>query len=291
MRRAKRRGSSTEEENKWFEGEKYKFNWLVDKAQFISNRIGPHIASPRQGYGTWLWIRACVTSASMIRLFEPHIAGNARYIDHASIAALSRALIENVATCIYLSDQSVSDDEWNARRLIMRLNDQINRASFLRQIGQLPEAPPEKVVNEIRAELEANATFNTLPRNQRGKILNGSNMFLHGRHKTMLAFGWGDDITAGVYKYLSSHAHSTAMAFSRTEANRVYEPDSNASKVTAGFAIEHARRALGTGCLHMVELFPYVEAAFDELVFIALKKGYQPPLQAPPMDAPEQAAS
>ena len=95
----------------------------------------------------------------------------------------------------------------------------------------------------------------------------------------MLVFGWGDEVTAGVYKYLSSHAHSTAMAFARTEANRIYEPDSNASKVTAGFAIDHVRKALGTGCLFMVSLFPYVEAAFDELVFISLKNEYRLPLR------------
>jgi len=183
----------------------------------------------------------------MIRLFEPHVAGNARYLDHASIAALSRALIENVATCIYLSDQAVSEEEWNARRLIMHLNDLINRRAFLRQIGQMREGNSKKIEEELRTKLQANSAFTALTRDQRGKILNGSNMFLHGRHKTMLAFGWGDDRTAGVYKYLSSHAHSTAMAFSRTEMNQVYEPHSNASKVTAGFAIEHARMALGTG--------------------------------------------
>jgi hypothetical protein len=165
----------------------------------------------------------------------------------------------------------------------MHLNDLINRRTFLRQIGQLGEDLLEGTETEFRAKLEANTAFTSLPRDARGKIMNGSNMFLHGRHDAMLAFGWGDELTAGVYKYLSAHAHSTAMAFSRTEANRIYEPDSNASKVTAGFAIEHARKALGTGCLHMVSLFPYVEAAFDELVFISLKNDYPPPLKAPPV--------
>src|ERR1700712_4287026 len=115
MSKNRRPRINTTEENEWFENQKTKFVWLTEQAQFISNRIGKQIANPRQGYGTWLWLRACVTSASMIRLFDPHIAGNARYIDHASLAALARALIENVSACIYLSDQSVSDEEWDAR--------------------------------------------------------------------------------------------------------------------------------------------------------------------------------
>jgi hypothetical protein len=161
----------------------------------------------------------------------------------------------------------------------MRLNDLVNRRTFLRQIGQSGEGNWDAIESKLRGELEANSVFKTLSPDKRGKLLNGSNMFLHGRHKTMLVFGWGDERTAGVYKYLSSHAHTTAMAFLRTELNEVYEPHSNASKVTAGFAIEHARNALGTGCLHMIELFPYVEATFDELVFIALKQEYRPPMK------------
>jgi hypothetical protein len=229
MSKQKRRRTTPAEENKWFESQKIKFIWLTEQAQFISNRIGKQIANPRQGYGTWLWLRACVTSASMIRLFEPQVAGNARYLDHASLAALARALIESVAACIYLSDQSVSDDEWSARKAIMRLNDFVNRRTFLRQIGQLGEDNWGDIESKLRGELEGNSVFQSLSPDKRGKLLNGSNMFLHGRHKTMLVFGWGDERTAGVYKYLSSHAHTTAMAFLRTELNEVYEPHSNAS--------------------------------------------------------------
>jgi hypothetical protein len=287
MSKKRRPRINTTEENDWFENQKTKFAWLTEQAQVISNRIGKQIANPRQGYGTWLWLRACVTSASMIRLFEPHIAGNARYIDHASLAALARAHIENVSACIYLSDQSVSDEEWDARKLIMRLNDLVNRRTFLRQLGQPVEDDWNDIEAQFRDQLESNPVFKAVPPDKRGKLLNGSNMLLHGRHNTMLVFGWGDEMTAGVYKYLSSHAHTTAMAFLRTELNEVYEPHSNASKVTAGFAIEHARQTLGTGCLHMIELFPYVEAAFGELVFVALKQDYRPPVKSygPPANA------
>jgi hypothetical protein len=126
MGRAKRNYPTTEEEDKWFEGQKVKFSWVCEQAKFISNRVGKQIASPRHGYATWLWLRACITSTSMTRLFDPQIAGKARYIDHASLAALARTLIENVAACVYLGDHTVSEDEWNARRLVMLLNDRIN---------------------------------------------------------------------------------------------------------------------------------------------------------------------
>ena len=265
MRRPRR--PNTKAQNEWYERQKSGFAWIADKAQFISGHIGRKIANPRQGYASWLWMRACVTASSIVRLFEPHHAGAMNYIDHPSINALARAIIENIATCIYFGDEAISSDKWEARRLIMMVNDRVNREKFLRQIGQLPKEPSPKVLNRMKADLEANPVFQELPKAQRGKILDGSNMFIRGRHNALLVFGWGNEVTAGVYKFLSSHAHTTAFSFLRTEVNRVYEADSNASQVAAGFAIEHARMALGTGCRHMVHLFPYVEASFDTLVW------------------------
>lgn len=48
----------------------------------------------------------------------------------------------------------------------------------------------------------------------------------------MLKLGWGEDLTRGIYKYLSNQAHSLAMAFRRTEANKVYEQGTVYPKVT-----------------------------------------------------------
>jgi hypothetical protein len=270
---------TVEEQNEWYETRKRGFAWVTDQAQFISSRIGHQIANDRQGYASWLWMRACVTASSIVRLFEPHHAGTVDYIDHPSLNALSRALIENIATCIYFGDETLNEDEWNARRLIMMVNDRVNRQIFLRQIGQLRGEASQDVLNEMKAELEANPVFQDFTRDRHGKILNGSNMFIHGRHNALLVFGWGDEVTAGVYKFLSSHAHTTAFSFLRTEVNRVYEADSTASKVAAGFAIDHARMALGTGCRHMVQLFPYVEATFNDLVWSSLARDYAPPVR------------
>jgi hypothetical protein len=67
-----------------------------------------------------------------------------------------------------------------------------------------------------------------IPAARRKRLLAGEDMFIEGRHQAMLAFGWGDQLTRGVYKYVSSHARSTALAFRRTEVNRVYAKNSGA---------------------------------------------------------------
>jgi hypothetical protein len=153
----------------------------------------------------------------------------------------------------------------------------INRGQFLTQTDKKQKPPPARLVEKHQQLLLGNPAFMVFPAARRKRLLAGEDMFVDGRHQAMLAFGWGDQLTRGVYKYLSSHAHSTALAFRRTEKNRVYSPNSGASQVVAGFAIEFASKAFGLGCLHMLELFPYVEATFDPLIISSLRNDYKLP--------------
>jgi hypothetical protein len=265
-----------DDEFTFFEGQKSKFKWVAEQARFISGNIGVHVPPPLQGYATWLFIRACVTSVSMIRLFDEQETGNEKlqYLDHPSIAALARALIENIAVLIYFADGTLSEDEWLCRKHIIDLHDAINRGQFLAQIDPGQQPPPKKLLERLRKKLTDSPAFMAIPAARRKRLLDGEDMFIEGRHQAMLVFGWGDQTTRGAYKYLSSHAHSTALAFHRTETNQLYAPRSRASRATAGFAVEFASHALGRGCIHMLGLFPYVEAIFDPLILAGLKRDY-----------------
>jgi hypothetical protein len=128
---------------------------------------------------------------------------------------------------------------------------------------------------ELRQRLEANVFFKTINPKRRQTLLDGADMFIVSRHDAMLALGWGDDATRGIYKYLSNQAHTLAMAFHRTAKNDLYSTDSAGAQVTAAFALTWARRALGAACLHMIALFPDIELEFSELVLAALEIEYR----------------
>jgi hypothetical protein len=262
----------------FFDEQKSNFIWLTKQAQLISNRVGPQIASPRHGYATWLFIRACVTAGSLTQLFDGQTTEkNAiTYLDHPSIAALSRALIENIAVLIYFTESKLTADEWRCRRDIVHLHDLINRGQFLTQLDPKQKSPPEEFLENARNRLLTNPAFTSIAASRRKRLLAGEDMFIDGRHQAMLVFGWGDERTRGVYKYLSSHAHSTALAFTRTEQNRIYSAKSGGPHAVAAFAVEFAKKALGVGCLHMAGLFPYVEATFDPLIFSSIRSQYKP---------------
>jgi hypothetical protein len=268
-----KRRQATPEEEKFFADERTRFTAMGKYSLLISNAIGRQFVDERRGIATWLFMRACVTSITIEGLFNPKEAGyGAKYLDHASIASLARALIENISVMLYVGDISISEDEWKCRRYLIDLHDCCNRIAFLKMLG--PQKPQEKAIKALTDRLHKNSYFKTIPEKRQKRLLAGEDMYISGRHAAMLKLGWGEDITRGVYKYLSNHAHSLPMSFHRTELNSVYQQDSPAAKVAAGFATEFARKALGLGCMHMIALFPYVEAKFDPAILAALKLEY-----------------
>jgi hypothetical protein len=166
----------------FFNDQKSHFVWLAKQAQQISYRVGPHIAKPSHGYATWLFIRACVTAGSLTQLFEGQRANNnaITYLDHPSIAALGRALIENIAVLIYFTDAKLTESEWRCRRDIVHLHDLINRGQFLTQLDPAQKPPADNFLKNAKGRLLKNPTFMSIPAARRKRLLAGEDMFMDG---------------------------------------------------------------------------------------------------------------
>jgi Family of unknown function (DUF5677) len=270
---------SLKQAEEYYASERSRFCGLARHALLFSNRIGQRETNAPRIWASWLFMRACVTTQSIQQLYDPPPSGygDARYLDHGSIAGLCRALIENIAVLLYIGDATLNGDEWMCRKYVIDLHDYRNRNEFLSLINnEIPAATEEKTFRFLKERLENNPFFKTIPSKRQKRLLNGDDMFIEGRHAAMLKLGWGDELTKGVYKYLSQQAHSQSMAFHRTEVNRMYERNSPGAKVVVGFATEFARKALGVGFLRMLSLFPDAELAFDPVVLSAIKVEYTP---------------
>lgn len=261
-------------EEGYFRDASARFTGLTKHAILISNKIGRHVASHPAGLASWLFLRACVTSKSIEALLIPIDHGfGGSYLDHGSIASLCRGLIENVAVMRYIGDIDISEDEWKCRHYIIQIHDAQNRIEFLDLMG-IPAKGAARSMVILEKKLRDNAFFQTLPARRQKRLIGGDDMFVGGRHEAMLVFGWGDDLTRAVYKYLSQQSHSLSMSFQRTEINRVYEGDSPYAKMVAGYSLTFAGRALGFGFLHAIKLFPFIESSFDPTVLAALRTEY-----------------
>jgi hypothetical protein len=127
--------------------------------------------------------------------------------------------------------------------------------------------------------LRNNAYFSSLPAKIQKRLLTADDMYINGRMNALRNIGWSDDHTKAIYKYLSMQAHTMPMSFHRTEANKMYADESEYARVVAGFAVEHARQALGAACLRILALFPDIEGKFSAAALRALKDDYGPQLR------------
>jgi hypothetical protein len=270
---------STSDPIEYFRLEKEKFEWLAGRAALVSNAIGHELSDERRVMASWLFTRACVTAQSLVQLLDPpqNNFGKVRYLDHGSIAALSRCMLENTIVFLYVGDAEPSDDEWICRRYLIDLHDYHERTQFLRLLGTMdaPEEELKETLQMLQDRLRSNSHFKSLHQKQQKLLLEGKEMFIGGKSRIFATLGWSDDQRRGLYKYLSNQTHTGPMAFHRTVEQRLYDKDSQVPKGIAGIAISIARVCLGVSSLRMLSLFPSIEAAFEPSVLDSLQKDYQ----------------
>jgi hypothetical protein len=291
MPKKQKSGQTQDREAAFFAEECTKFRGVVAHAVLVGNRIGRRDVGEKRGYASWLFVRACLIARTIESAFDPLPTGfgDARWLDHASIAILCRAIIECISVMLYIGDIDAGEDEWLCRKFLFILHEDVNRTSFLEAISYgYDETLAEKKLTNARSQLADNPYFKALPDSRKKRLLKGDDMYIEGRHEAMLKFGWGEKLTRGVYKYLSNQAHSLPMSFARTAANALYANDSAGAKVTAAFGIEFARKALGYGCVHMFRLFHDTELAIDQVVVAGLKEAYIPKAGPTPTTSPGQ---
>ncbi|WP_316367928.1 DUF5677 domain-containing protein [Candidatus Thiodiazotropha sp. CDECU1] len=160
------------------------------------------------------------TRAVSIAVLAPYSPWSNKIVEHwdyASIASLTRALLEIRLAFFYLCAEPCSDDEWQCRWNIFNIHDCQSR---LRLFSELPD-PPEDVsgfqeqLNELQGRLTANVFFATIASNQQKQFLNGNRAYLHPLEEIANRAGVDLHTFRWLYKFLSSHVHGLPMAFYR----------------------------------------------------------------------------
>ena len=187
---------------KWFAEETIKYAGLLKQSHVVGNAVGNRHADPLRVIASWLYTRICVTGMTLSQILEPVSTGygSAAYLDHASIAILGRALIENAAVLLYVCDHAIGTDEWECRRSLIDLHDFVNRSRYITRSILPPRMTFQDDLKEFRQRLETNAFFKTIHPKRQRTLLEGADMFVEGRHEAMLMLGWGEDATRGIYK-------------------------------------------------------------------------------------------
>jgi hypothetical protein len=232
----------------------------------ISRAVGIKHPDPRRRWANLLFHRLWKAGCSVLMLcdFERRNLQQSEIslLDHASVAALVRNILEVSAMFAYLSDLGISEPEWNLRRLVLELHDTTARCKFLKHIGdtKTEEATEFRTkIDTLRTTIKSDAQFQALNAENQHKLLSGMALYINGLRGVVREAGWDADHFDAMYVALSNYAHGAPMSFYRS----VSEPDEPAAGITpdyqyavAGLSLEYATDLLDFACRRMFNFYP-----------------------------------
>lgn len=156
-------------------------------------------------------------SVAVLAPFSPWPKKLIEHWDYASMATLTRSLLEIRLAFFYLCTEPCPENEWYCRWTVFNIHD---CASRLRLFSELPNAPEDvagfkEQLDELRARLRENSFFSAIPGNQQKQFINGDRAYLSPLEDIATRAGVDLHTFRWLYKFLSSHVHGLPMAFYR----------------------------------------------------------------------------
>jgi hypothetical protein len=245
-----------------------RFEGVMMLLSLISARVKGKPTTLSHSLATAILGRMCVTAMSTQVLFKDHEDKRLVFLDSASIAILSRALIEAGIMYWYLTEP-VGDEVWAFRLQVMKVHDAAARVRFWKAL--MPEeADKERVVlAELRDELKQMPLFRQRPEAERTKLRAGEAVYVNGMRSIVRQMGVDQDYYDGVYNYLSAQVHSTPISYFRDS-----DDDTKQMLWHRGFSqysLAHAAQMMARVALREIELSS-LEDQFDAAVLEECRK-------------------
>lgn len=237
------------------------FHSGLDLAMRFSARCDGVRVEQRHGWASWLFLRLCIVGQSLSRLatFRTRLEeGEVYTLDHNSIAAIARNIIEATLMFFYVCERGVDDDEWSLRKNVLDLHDCLTRYRMFKAWKSEKEAKYFRdAAAEIRERVRSHKLMKKFDADKQKQLLGGQQLYLNGLRSVVKRAGWDPDRFDGVYAYLSVHSHSAPTSFYRTDKHQIdFSKPSEYQFGLVGFAIEHADQSIRAACKQLIDVFP-----------------------------------
>lgn len=204
--------------------------------------------------------RICSLSASVLWICPGSVL-NPRSLtwDFESIAALCRSIFEAILMLFYFLEQ-VSEDEWKLRITLVHLADCTERIRTFHWLNDFEEvARFVPIAVSLRAQLEANPAFKSLPMKVQKELRAGGKATLFGKGEIIKRANEDPEEALGFYRFISNYVHCLPVGFHRTAMHERIGTENEVDKGYIGMTLDFTARGLEKA----VERF---EAAFADLV-------------------------
>jgi hypothetical protein len=258
----------SEERDYFFESQKEfeeKFNFVPK----ILNHVYELNVEPRRTWANLLFFRLALMGNSLLSLCGPELSEDQRsasypMLDHSSIAALARNLLESLVMFLYITEPTVSEEEWLLRRAVLELHDCTNRYRVLKDLGDGDSDEAKEFrskIDPLKSTISSHPDFQSLDPDRKKKLLTGQQLYVGGIGAAARAAGLDGDLFNGMYANLSLHMHCAPASFYRSIDNpsepMLATPSEYVYGVSAG-ALAYVTQPLGLACERMFQLYPEV---------------------------------
>lgn len=181
-------------------------------------------------------------------------------LDHFSIGALTRTLVDASIMTLYLSEPSLSEAEWDLRRHVLYLHDASNRKRFLKamhkHVGKTlstndADAHRQNKDGILKAITQRGKELG-LDENRIEELSKGQLVFVDGIRGAVREAGLDTNEFDFVHVYLSNHVHSHPVSLLRQE-NISLEAPTDFQLSFCGFCLEAATGYLESANLRVDE--------------------------------------
>ncbi len=170
-------------------------------------------------YASVLFTSLCTRGVSLAILapYSPWSKKKLEHWDCASIAGMTRSLLEIRLAFFYLCTEECPREEWECRWNIFNLHDCTSRIRLFEEMSSgSPDIPGFNAqADELRERLNKNSHFGSLPGKDRKKFLHGGHAYLHSLEDIAARAGVDVHTFRWLYKLLFSHVHGLPLSFYR----------------------------------------------------------------------------
>ncbi|MBR0644024.1 hypothetical protein [Plastoroseomonas hellenica] len=174
----------------------------------------------RQNRALFLLAKLIAHNLTLLSIIDRYRASpkGAVLLDHFSIAALARTIVDASLMIMYISHPSLTRDAWNLRRYVLYLHDITNRKRF---ISAMPDKDEEFNSSyqirkpEFQAKIRDFASRMSLPERDIEELIKGQKVFVEGARGAVREAGWDVDEFEFIQSYLSAYVHSHPVSFMR----------------------------------------------------------------------------
>lgn len=197
---------------------------VVRECMYVSRSYGG-IASPsaKHYYSSVLFTALGTKGVTLAQLmpFSPWVTKKTEHWDYASVAGITRTMLELRIAFYYLCTDDCNDIEWECRWNIFNLHDCVSRIRLFTAAENSDEVTSlSRTADEIRDRLRENSFFQSLPEKQKKTSLHGQSAYLFPLEEIAERAGVEKKQFRWLYVLLSSHVHALPMSFFRIGEER-----------------------------------------------------------------------